>query len=154
VFHYQNEEGQLRLLRDGLADFLGEYALAGNRRVHALRIGVSEETARLLRDGFAARQRAAARQQDRLVTLRAERALLEQAASGGRRWQGSCRPQASSSCRSRRHRPRSRLPHSPASARASRRATARATSSRAWPSSATRRRRSSRSLCLGSARSS
>ena len=82
VFHYQNEEGQLRLLRTELADFLGEYALAGNRRVHALRLGVSEETARLLREGFTARQRAASRQQDRVATLQAERALLEQAASG------------------------------------------------------------------------
>ena len=68
VFHYQNEEGQLRLLRTELADFLGEYALAGNRRVHALRLGVSEETARLLRDGYTTRQRAASRQQDRLAT--------------------------------------------------------------------------------------
>jgi hypothetical protein len=82
VFHYQNDAGRLRLLRTDLADFLGEYALAGNRRVHALRLDVSAETAGLLHDGFAARERAADRQQDRLALLRAERALLEQLESG------------------------------------------------------------------------
>ncbi|HEX5068448.1 MAG TPA: hypothetical protein VFY49_20165 [Myxococcota bacterium] len=49
--------------------------------MHALRLGVGEETARLLRDGFAARERAAERQRDRLALLRAERALLAQVAS-------------------------------------------------------------------------
>jgi hypothetical protein len=82
VFHYQQRERRLALLRTDVADFLVEYALAGNRTLHALRLGVSEETAARLRQGFGARQLAAARQLERLAQLRADRELLEQAAAG------------------------------------------------------------------------
>src|SRR5262249_11787639 len=80
--HYQQRERLLSLLRTDVADFLTEYALAGNRTLHALRLGVSEETAARLRRGFGSRQLAASRQRDRLAQLRADRDLLEQAAAG------------------------------------------------------------------------
>ena len=82
VFHYQQRERLLSLQRTDVADFLTEYALAGNRTLHALRLGVSEETAASLRRGFGARELAASRQQGRLAQLRADRELLEQAAAG------------------------------------------------------------------------
>ncbi|HVN36924.1 MAG TPA: hypothetical protein VMW19_01965 [Myxococcota bacterium] len=82
VFHYQQRERLLALLRTDLADFLTEYALAGNRTLHALRLGVSEETAARLRRGFGARQLAASRQLERVAQLRADRELLEQAVAG------------------------------------------------------------------------
>jgi hypothetical protein len=77
VFHYQQRAGLLRLLRDDVRDFLQAYALAGNRRVHALRLDVSAETAARLLARFEARQRAGERQLERLELLRADRRLLE-----------------------------------------------------------------------------
>lgn len=79
VFHYQQQEGLLRLLRADLPDFLHEYALAGNRSLWTLRLALSDETAALLRAGFETRLRAVTRQLERLAALRADRELLEHA---------------------------------------------------------------------------
>ena len=77
VFHFQQQDDWLVLLRDDVRDFFHEYVLAGNRTVHALRLELADYTAALLLARFEARQRAESRQREWLEALRADRRLLD-----------------------------------------------------------------------------
>ena len=76
TWHYQNQAGLLLLVREDSRRFVHDTALIENRPIHVLRVGVSAEAERRVRERFQARLGAQQSQLDALAALRAERELL------------------------------------------------------------------------------
>ncbi|HBZ68381.1 MAG TPA: hypothetical protein DEP35_00915 [Deltaproteobacteria bacterium] len=91
VYHYQHEEpGVLRLHRDGDQAFLHLYSALQNRNIRAVRVAVSDETYRILRDGFEERRQIEEAHFDRLASAAEDAALFEQLlAERQARWPGA-----------------------------------------------------------------
>jgi hypothetical protein len=78
VYHYQHEEpGVLRLHREGAPSFFHLYHALENRNIHGVRIAVSDETYRTLRDGFEQQGEIQEAYFDRLASAAEDEALLE-----------------------------------------------------------------------------
>jgi hypothetical protein len=78
VYHYQHEEpGVLRLYREGDQAFFHLYGALQNRNIRVVRVAVSDDTYRLLRDGFEEQRQIQDAQFDRLSGLAEDAALLE-----------------------------------------------------------------------------
>jgi len=78
VYHYQHEEpGVLRLYRDGDQAFFHLYGALQNRNIRVVRVAVSDETYRLLRDGFEERRQLQEAEFDRLARVTEDVLLLD-----------------------------------------------------------------------------
>jgi hypothetical protein len=80
TYHFQNERGRLRLVREDTRRLFHDYVLTGNRGVHASRIEMSDETWHRLREQFETRLFVQTRQLALADSLTRERALLAQLA--------------------------------------------------------------------------
>ncbi len=77
VYHFQSENGLLVIHRDLADAFLYDYALLGNRTIHATRVAVSKETLSTLVNRFRQRHRAQEAQIGVADALREDRLLLQ-----------------------------------------------------------------------------
>jgi hypothetical protein len=78
VYHYQNEApGVLRLYRDGRQSFIHLYSALQNRNIRGVRVEVSDETYRILRDGFEEQRQIQEAYFDRVASAAEDAALLE-----------------------------------------------------------------------------
>ncbi|HTF32630.1 MAG TPA: hypothetical protein VK714_02885, partial [Myxococcota bacterium] len=78
VYHYQNEApGVLRLYRDGDQSFIHLYSALQNRNIRGVRVGVSDETYKILRDGFEEQRQIQEAYFDRVASAAEDAALLE-----------------------------------------------------------------------------
>jgi hypothetical protein len=77
VYHYQHQKpGVLRLYRDGDQSFFQLYSALQNRNIRGVRVAVSDETYRILRDGFEERRQIQEAYFDRVASAAEDAALL------------------------------------------------------------------------------
>jgi hypothetical protein len=77
VYHFQNRDGQLAILREDAREFFHAYALLSNRTIHARTIAVEPEVRARLRAHFNRRHHAEDRQRDVAAALAEDRRFLE-----------------------------------------------------------------------------
>ncbi|HTF35665.1 MAG TPA: hypothetical protein VK714_18415, partial [Myxococcota bacterium] len=78
VYHYQHQKpGVLRLYRDGDQSFFHLYSALLNRNIRGVRVGVSDKTYRILRDGFEEQRQIQEAYFDRVASAVEDAALLE-----------------------------------------------------------------------------
>lgn len=77
VFHFQYDDGLLRMEREDWAGFQLAYRGYQNRNIHVSRIAVSRDTYRRVRAAFVRRHLTQGAQLDRLTDARADAALVE-----------------------------------------------------------------------------